>query len=231
MQTIALAYSGGLDTSIIVPWLREHYDARRDLCGRRRGAGRGGAARRAREGARLGRGRVLRGGPAAGVRRVSSSTRRSAPARSTTGSTSSARRWRGRSSRVGRSTSRGEVGADALAHGCTGKGNDQVRFELTYMAFAPDLKVIAPWRELGRSGAARMRSPTRPARNIPVAATAKKIYSRDRNLWHISHEGGVLEDPNQAPPEDLFILTTDPEDAPDRPSTWRSGSSTGRRCR
>jgi len=108
------------------------------------------------------------------------------------------------------------VGADALAHGCTGKGNDQVRFELTYMAFAPDLPVIAPWREWdirSREDAIAYAA----ARNIPVAATKEKIYSRDRNLWHISHEGGVLEDPAQGPPKDVFMLSTDPQDAPNAP--------------
>jgi argininosuccinate synthase len=108
------------------------------------------------------------------------------------------------------------VGADALAHGCTGKGNDQVRFELTYMAFAPDLPVIAPWREWdirSREDAIAYAA----ERNIPVAATKEKIYSRDRNLWHISHEGGILEDPAQGPPKDVFMLSTDPQDAPDAP--------------
>ena len=81
------------------------------------------------------------------------------------------------------------IGADALAHGCTGKGNDQVRFELTYMAFAPELPVIAPWREWdirSREDAIRYAA----AHDVPVTATVEKIYSRDRNLWHISHEGG-----------------------------------------
>jgi argininosuccinate synthase len=108
------------------------------------------------------------------------------------------------------------VGADALAHGCTGKGNDQVRFELTYMAFAPDLPVIAPWREWdirSREDAIAYAA----ARNIPVAATKEKIYSRDRNLWHISHEGGVLEDPSAAPPKDVFMLSAEPQDAPNTP--------------
>jgi len=108
-----------------------------------------------------------------------------------------------------------KVGASALAHGCTGKGNDQVRFELTYMTFAPDLKVIAPWREPNWNIRSREDALAyAAARNIPVAATAKKIYSRDRNLWHISHEGGVLEDPNAEPLSDMFMLTTAPEDAP-----------------
>src|SRR4029434_6775942 len=118
------------------------------------------------------------------------------------------------------------VGADALAHGCTGKGNDQVRIELTYMAFAPELKVIAPWREWdirSREDALASAAP----RNITLAATTTKIYSRDRNLWHISHEGGVLEDPSQEPPKDLFLLTTDPQDAPNESEVVSIGFRSG----
>src|SRR5947208_4937090 len=105
-------------------------------------------------------------------------------------------------------------GADALAHGCTGKGNDQVRFELAYKAFAPQLKIIAPWREWtiqSRHDAIAYAK----ERNIPITATAEKIYSRDSNLWHMSHEGGILEDPSQPPPEDLFMLTLDPRSCPE----------------
>ena len=103
-----------------------------------------------------------------------------------------------------------------MAHGCTGRGNDQVRFELGYQTLAPDLKVIAPWREWD------IRSRTQAldyaaARNIPVTASREKIYSRDRNLWHISHEGGALEDPGNAPPDDVWMLTAHPWEAPDRP--------------
>ena len=105
-------------------------------------------------------------------------------------------------------------GADAVAHGCTGKGNDQVRFELTYKAFAPQLRIIAPWREWNirsRHDAIAYAK----ERNIPITATADKIYSRDSNIWHMSHEGGILEDPSQAPPEDLFMLTLDPRSCPE----------------
>ncbi|HJP61419.1 MAG TPA: argininosuccinate synthase, partial [Gemmatimonadaceae bacterium] len=119
-----------------------------------------------------------------------------------------------------------KVGADALAHGCTGKGNDQVRFELTYAAFAPDLPVIAPWREWdirSREDAIAYAESHR----IPVAATKEKIYSRDRNIWHISHEGGVLEQPHTAPPDDLFMLTTSPENAPDQPEEVTIGFVSG----
>jgi argininosuccinate synthase len=118
------------------------------------------------------------------------------------------------------------VGADALAHGCTGKGNDQVRFELTYAAFAPDLPIIAPWREWdirSREDAIAYAE----SRNIPVAATRDKIYSRDRNIWHISHEGGVLEQPAAAPPADLFMLTTAPENAPNEPEEVTIGFLNG----
>jgi len=107
-----------------------------------------------------------------------------------------------------------EEGADAVAHGCTGKGNDQVRFELTYMAFAPQLKIIAPWREWSIRSRHDAIAYARE-RSIPISATSEKIYSRDSNLWHMSHEGGILEDPSQPPPEDLFMLTLDPRFCPE----------------
>jgi argininosuccinate synthase len=113
-----------------------------------------------------------------------------------------------------------EVGAHALAHGCTGKGNDQVRFELVYMAFAPEMEIVAPWRTWeikSREDAIDYAE----RHKIPVRATRAKIYSRDRNLWHISHEGGVLEDPAEAPPEDVWMITASPEKAPDRPEIVR----------
>jgi argininosuccinate synthase len=105
-------------------------------------------------------------------------------------------------------------GADALCHGCTGKGNDQVRFELTYKAFAPQLRIIAPWREWAIRSRHDAIAYARK-RNIPITATTEKIFSHDSNLWHLSHEGGILEDPAQAPPRDLFELTLDPRDCPD----------------
>ena len=106
------------------------------------------------------------------------------------------------------------TGCDALAHGCTGKGNDQVRFELAYQALAPELKVVAPWREwdiVSREDAIDYAS----ARGIPVPVTKKDPYSRDRNLWHLSHEGGPLEDPSFEPEASMFRLTVDPMDAPE----------------
>jgi argininosuccinate synthase len=108
------------------------------------------------------------------------------------------------------------TGCDAVAHGCTGKGNDQVRFELAYQALAPELDVIAPWREwdiVSREDAIDYAA----ARGIPVPVTKKDPYSRDRNLWHLSHEGGPLEDPSFEPEESMFRLTVDPVEAPDVP--------------
>ncbi len=107
-------------------------------------------------------------------------------------------------------------GADGVAHGCTGKGNDQVRFELTFKALNPRLKVIAPWREWdirSREDALAYAA----SKGIPVNVSQAKIYSRDRNIWHISHEGGPLEDPWYEPDEDLYVLTRSPEAAPDEP--------------
>jgi argininosuccinate synthase len=105
--------------------------------------------------------------------------------------------------------------ADAVAHGATGKGNDQVRFELTFKALAPDLDIVAPWREWDLKGRQEEILYAKK-KNIPVPVTKSKPYSSDRNLWHISYEGGVLEDPWYEPKEDMFILTTSPEKAPNK---------------
>ncbi len=214
-KTIVLAYSGGLDTSIIVPWLKENYDARvicvaadvgqgiGELNGVREKALASGAAECYVEDLREEFVRdfifpTLRAGAVYNRKYLlGTSMARPLIAR--------------RQVDVAR-----RVGADALAHGCTGKGNDQVRFELTYAACAPDLPVIAPWREWdirSREDALAYAA----ARNIPVAASKEKIYSRDANLWHLSHEGGILEDPNAAPPDDLLQLTNIPTEAPDTP--------------
>ncbi len=108
-------------------------------------------------------------------------------------------------------------GADAVAHGATGKGNDQVRFELGVMALNPRLKVIAPWREWDiRSREDALAYAT--AHGVPVTATGKSKYSRDRNIWHLSHEGHILENPWMEPEEDMFLLTVAPEKAPDKPA-------------
>jgi len=107
-------------------------------------------------------------------------------------------------------------GAEAVAHGATGKGNDQVRFELTYYALQPDIKVIAPWREWEFKGRSDLIAYSK-AHNIPITATHEKPYSTDRNLMHISYEGGILEDPWAEPPEDIFQLTRSPEKARTEP--------------
>jgi argininosuccinate synthase len=108
-----------------------------------------------------------------------------------------------------------QTGCDAISHGCTGKGNDQVRFEGAYAALAPELKVIAPWREWNLRSRESLLNYL-AERNIPCAASREKIYSRDRNLWHVSHEGGALEDPWNAPPEDCWLMTASPADAPNQ---------------
>jgi argininosuccinate synthase len=108
-------------------------------------------------------------------------------------------------------------GADAVAHGATGKGNDQVRFELTYAALDPSLTVIAPWREWELTSRSALMEFAR-RHDIPVPVTAERPYSTDRNLFHVSYEGGILEDPWAAPPDKMFLLTSAPEDAPDVPA-------------
>lgn len=214
-QKIALAYSGGLDTSIIVPWLKERFPGTKVVC----------------VAADIGQGDELAGvrakAIASGADECYVEDLREEYVRDFIFPTVRAGAIYGRKYLLGTSMGRPliarrqvevarKVGADALAHGCTGKGNDQVRFELTYAAFAPDLPVIAPWREWdirSREDAIAYAA----AHHVPVAATREKIYSRDRNIWHISHEGGVLEDPAQSPPDDLFMMSQSPESAPDTP--------------
>ncbi len=119
-----------------------------------------------------------------------------------------------------------KTGCDGLAHGCTGKGNDQVRFELTYKALAPHLAVIAPWREwtiVSREDAIEYAR----EHNVPIAQSTTKIYSRDRNIWHISHEGGALEDPANAAPDEIWMLTKSPVEAPDKPGEVTIGFEGG----
>jgi argininosuccinate synthase len=109
-----------------------------------------------------------------------------------------------------------KTGADAVSHGATGKGNDQVRFEVTYMALAPHLQIIVPWREWDLAGRADCVAYARE-HGIPVPVTREKPYSSDRNLLHISFEGGILEDPWAEPPADMFTLTRAPQEAPNQP--------------
>ena len=119
-----------------------------------------------------------------------------------------------------------ETGADAVAHGCTGKGNDQVRFELAYKAIAPRVKIIAPWREWtinSREDAITYAN----AHNMPIEQTKANIYSRDRNIWHLSHEGGVLEDPANEPDEAMWQWIVSPEKAPNKPAEVEIGFEGG----
>src|SRR5437868_534910 len=225
-RTIVLAYSGGLDTSIIVPWLKENYAGCRVICV----AGDIGQGSEELAGVRA---KAL----ASGADECFVEDLREEFVESFIYPTLRAGAVYNRKYLLGTSMARPliarrqveiarQVGGDALAHGCTGKGNDQVRFELTYAAFAPDLPVIAPWREWdirSREDAIAYAE----SHHIPVAATRDKIYSRDRNIWHISHEGGILERPSAAPPADLFMLTTAPERAPNEPEEVTIGFING----
>ena len=223
-RTIALAYSGGLDTSIIVPWLKENYNAR-VIC----------------VAAEIGQGDELEGvrakAIASGADECYIEDLRKEFVEDFIWPTLRAGAIYGRKYLLGTSMGRPliarrqvevarQVGADALAHGCTGKGNDQVRFELTYAAFAPELPIIAPWREWdirSREDAIAYAE----SHNVPIVATREKIYSRDRNIWHISHEGGILEDPASPPPADLFMLTDDPASAPSKGEDVNIGFQAG----
>jgi argininosuccinate synthase len=214
-SSIVLAYSGGLDTSVIVPWLKEHYPGARVTC----------------VAADIGQGDELAGvrekALASGADACYIEDLRREFVEDFIWPTLRAGAVYGRKYLLGTSMARPliarrqveiarTIGADALAHGCTGKGNDQVRFELTYAAFAPDLPVIAPWRVWDiRSREDAIAYAKR--HGIPVTATVDKIYSRDRNLWHVSHEGGALENPDWVPASDVFQLTTDPLLAPEEP--------------
>jgi argininosuccinate synthase len=214
VNKVVLAYSGGLDTSVIVPWLRENYNCDvicfcadigqgDELSGLSEKAVANGASKCIIKDLRdefardflfpmLQSGAIYEGQYLLG--------------------TSIARpliaKWQVQIAE--------EEGADAVAHGATGKGNDQVRFELTFKALNPTLRVIAPWREWhirSREDALDYAI----AHNVPVDVSEKQIYSRDRNLWHLSHEGGPLENPANAPTEVMFQWTVDPEQAPDKP--------------
>jgi argininosuccinate synthase len=214
VKKVVLAYSGGLDTSIIIPWLKENYGCEVIAFA-----------------ANLGQGEELDGleekALATGASKcIIEDLREEFVTQFIFPTLKAGAVYEGKYL-LGTSFARPIIakrqveiaereGADAVAHGCTGKGNDQVRFELTYKAFNPKLKVIAPWREWNirsREDAIRYAR----EHNVPVRATLEKIYSNDRNLWHLSHEGGPLEDPWVEPPEDIYQLTVDPTQAPDEP--------------
>ncbi len=224
-KKVVLAYSGGLDTSIIIPWLKENYGGceviamigdlgqKEDLEAARKKALATGASSAYIEDLReefitkyvwptLRAGAVYEHKYLLGT-----SFARPILAK--------------RQVEIAK-----KVGADALAHGCTGKGNDQVRFELAAKALGPELKIIAPWREwniVSREEAIAYAQ----AHNVPVDQTKKNIYSRDRNIWHLSHEGGVLEDPANAPEEAMWQWIVAPESAPDKPTTVEIGFEEG----
>ena len=213
VQKVVLAYSGGLDTSVIVPWLRQNYGCE-VICFC----------------ADIGQGPELDGleekALKSGASKLIVRDLREEFVRDYILPTMQAGAIYERKYLLGTSFARPIIakhqvliaeaeGADAVSHGATGKGNDQVRFELTFMALNPRLKIIAPWREWqirSRQDAIDYAQ----EHKIPVTATAERIYSRDCNLWHLSHEGGILEDPWNRPEEDMYKLTAAPEIAPDR---------------
>ncbi len=212
---VVLAYSGGLDTSCIIPWLKEHYDCEVIAVA-----------------ADIGQPDDISGveakAIASGASRAYVLDLKDEFIRDYAFPTLRAGAIYERKYLLGTSIARPLIAkhqvaiarlenADALAHGCTGKGNDQVRFELTYQALAPELAIIAPWRTWeirSREDAIAYAQ----AHNVPVEATKAKIYSLDGNLWHLSHEGGVIEDPWAEPPADAYSLTVPPERAPDTPA-------------
>jgi argininosuccinate synthase len=214
VDKIVLAYSGGLDTSIIIPWLKENYGA--EVIAFAADIGQGDELNGLQE-------KALRTGAAKCI----VEDLREEFLREFVFPTLRAGAVYERKYLLGTSFARPLIarrqveiaeqeGADAVAHGCTGKGNDQVRFELAYKALNPKLRIIAPWREWdikSREAAIDYAQD----RKIPITATREKIYSEDRNLWHISHEGGILEDPWAEPEEKMFKMSVSPECAPDAP--------------
>ena len=228
LRRAVLAFSGGLDTSIIVPWLKEHYGCE-VVC----------------YCSDVGQGTELDGlearGRALGADQVVVEDLRVPFVRDFCVPALRAGAIYEGAYLLGTALARPliasrqvwcaeRVGADALAHGCTGKGNDQVRFELTYLALAPQLKVIAPWREwdiVSREDALAYAA----SHGIPVQQTAKDLFSRDGNLWHLSHEGGPLEDPAAAAPESMFRLTRGADDRPAEPETVKVAFEAGRPVR
>ncbi|KAK3225113.1 hypothetical protein Dsin_004975 [Dipteronia sinensis] len=225
LKKVVLAYSGGLDTSVIVPWLRENYGCEvvcftadvgqgiKELEGLEEKAKASGACQL-----------VVKDLQEEFVRDFIFPCLRAGAIfeRKYLLGTSMARPVIAKAMvDVAK-----EVGADAVSHGCTGKGNDQVRFELTFFALNPELNVVAPWREWdiqGREDAIEYAK----KHNVPVPVTKKSIYSRDRNLWHLSHEGDILEDPANEPKKDMYMMSVDPEDAPDKPEYIEIGIVSG----
>ncbi|MGH9328487.1 MAG: argininosuccinate synthase [Terriglobia bacterium] len=224
VKRAVLAYSGGLDTSIIVPWLRENYGC--EVIAMVGDVGQGDDYRALRRKALT-----------TGAKKVFVEDLRE---EFITGylwkAVQAGAIYEGKYL-LGTSLARPilakrqvEValacGADAVAHGCTGKGNDQVRFELSYKALAPELRVIAPWREWSIKSREDALEYARQ-HNVPVAVTKKELYSRDENIWHLSHEGGPLETDLGEPPEDAWKLTKDPRRAADHETAVVIGFESG----
>lgn len=225
VKKVVLAYSGGLDTSVIVPWLKNNYGNCEVICFT----------------ADLGQGNELDGleekAIASGASKLYVRDLREEFITDFVMPTLKSGAIYEREYLLGTSFARPIIAkhmveiaererADAVAHGCTGKGNDQVRFEVTTMALNPKLITIAPWREWDiRSREDALAYATEF--NIPVAQTEKDIYSRDRNIFHLSHEGGLLEDPWNEPDPSMFQLSVSPEDAPDTPEYVEIGFEQG----
>ncbi len=223
-KKVVLAYSGGLDTSIIIPWLNENYGM--DVIAMVADVGQGEDLDA-----------VVAKAYATGAKKVVVRDLRDEFLRDYVYPTVRAGAVYEDKYLLGTSIARPviakhqvevalEEGAEAVAHGCTGKGNDQVRFEHAYQALAPELQVIAPWREWDLHSREDCLDYAE-AHNIPVAASREKIHSRDRNLWHISHEGGELEDAGNAPLESTWVWTRSPQEAPDKVETVEIGFEQG----
>ena len=214
VRKVVLAYSGGLDTSIIIPWLKETYNC--EVIAMAGNVGQEEELEGLEE-------KALK----TGASKLYIEDLRDEFVRDYIWPTLQAGAIYEAKYLLGTSMARPilakrqveiaiKEGADALAHGCTGKGNDQVRFELTYKALAPHLHVIAPWREWNLSSREDAIDYAQK-HQIPITASKKKIYSEDRNLWHLSHEGGLLENLEYEPEEALWSITVSPDKAPDTP--------------
>jgi len=223
-EKVVLAYSGGLDTSIIIPWLKENYSY--DVIAMVGDVGQGDDIEA-----------VVEKAYATGASKVIVEDLREEFLTGYVFPALKAGAVYEHKYLLGTSLARPVIakhqvevalreGAIAVAHGCTGKGNDQVRFELTYQALAPELKIIAPWREWTLKSREDCLDYAE-AHGIPVAASREKIHSRDRNLWHISHEGGELEDAGNAPLRTTWQITRSPQDAPDKDEQVSIGFAQG----
>ena len=224
VKCVVLAYSGGLDTSIIIPWLRENYGC--EVVAMVGDVGQGDDFRAVRQKALdTGASKVfvedLREEFVTGYLWKALQAGAIYEGKYLLGTSLARPVLAKRQVELAL-----DLGADAVAHGCTGKGNDQVRFELTYKALAPQLRVIAPWREWSIKSREDALEYAR-RHNVPVSVTKKDIYSRDQNIWHLSHEGGPLETGLGEPPEDAWKLSRSPQQAADREAEVTVGLEAG----